>query len=98
MHSGDNSPLNSNIFFAFLNGILDIASTDAGLSIFIECLRYLRDTHILAKKSEISIASLNAAIEELDAYNKTKKDFHWNNFCEFIKLNLEEWLVLNDTV
>ena len=29
---------------------------------------------------------------------KEQKEFHWNNFCEFIKLNLEEWLVLNDTV
>ena len=36
--------------------------------------------------------TLNAAIEEFEAFRKNQKDFHWNNFCEFVKLNMKEWL------
>jgi hypothetical protein len=42
------------------------------------------------------------ATAEFDAYkNNTeqeKKDFHWNNFCELVKLNTGEWLIPNDTI
>lgn len=71
---------------------------DSGLIIFVEYLKYLRDINIVKQKSTNAIATLNAAIEEFEAFRKNKKDFHWNNFCEFVKLNMKEWLVLNDSI
>lgn len=76
----------------------NILSTGAGLQVFAEYLKYLRDIFIITQKSVDSIASLNAAIEEFEAYTENKKEFHWNNFCEFVKLNMKEWLSVNDTV
>ena len=76
----------------------NILSTGAGLQVFAEYLKYLRDIFIITQKSVDSIASLNAAIEEFEAYTESKKEFHWNNFCEFVKLNMKEWLSVNDTV
>ena len=86
-------------------------TADTGLLIFVEQLRYLRDTIIircsgeqdeLENDSSDAATSLVVAIAEFDAYQssteKEQKEFHWNNFCEFVKLNMEEWLVLNDTV
>jgi hypothetical protein len=70
----------------------------SGLLVFAEHLRYLRDNYIVTQKSADVIVSLNAAIEELEAYRESKKEFHWNNFCEFVKLNMKEWLLANDTV
>ena len=75
-----------------------LASEDAGLTVFVEHLRYLRDAYILTLGPVDSIATLNAAIEEFEAYQKTKKDFHWNNFCEFLKHNMKEWLAVDDSV
>ena len=75
-----------------------LAAKDSGLIVFVEHLRYLRDAYILTLQSTEIITTLNAAIEELDAYIKTKKDFHWNNFCEFLKQNMKEWLTVNDSV
>ena len=75
-----------------------LASEDAGLIVFVEHLRYLRDAYILTLGPVDSIATLNAAIEEFEAYQKTKKDFHWNNFCEFLKHNMKEWLAVDDSV
>ena len=79
-----------------------------GLFIFVEQLKYLRDTLVIkayeTDSEELSnIASaILIAIAEFEAYtnstDKEQREFHWNNFWEFIKLNLEEWLVLNDTV
>ena len=71
---------------------------DAGLVVFVEHLKYLRDAFILTQKSIEAIATLTAAIEEFEAFKADKKDFHWNNFCEFIKLNMKEWLAGNDSV
>ena len=71
---------------------------DSGLVIFIEHLKYLRDIYIITQKPAEVIASLNAAIEEFEAHNKTHNEFHWNNFCEFVKLNMREWLIVNDSV
>ena len=73
-------------------------TADYGLSILVEHLKYLRDTYIITQGSTEVIASLNAAIEEFEAYKQTKKEFHWQNFCEFIKLNMKEWLAINDSV
>lgn len=75
-----------------------LASEDAGLLVFIDHLRYLRDAYIITKKPVDTVATINAAIEEFEAYKKTKKDFHWSNFCEFLKLNMKEWLAVDDSV
>ena len=75
-----------------------LASEDSGLLVFVEHLRYLRDAYVLTQQSVDTIATLNAAIEEFEAYRNTKKDFHWNNFCEFLKQNMKEWLAVNDSV
>ena len=75
-----------------------LTADSSGLYIFVEYLKYLRDTYIITQKSTEVIATLNAAIEEFEAFRKNKKEFHWNNFCEFVKLNMKEWLVANDSV
>ena len=75
-----------------------LSAEDSGLAVFVEHLRYLRDACILTQKSVDKVVTLNAAIEEFEAYRKTKKDFHWNNFCEFLKQNMKEWLAVNDSV
>ena len=75
-----------------------LATNDAGLVIFAEHLKYLRDIYIITQKSADVIATLNAAIEEFEAYKKSNKDFHWNSFCEFVRLNMKEWLAANDSV
>lgn len=75
-----------------------LVAEDSGLIVFIEHLKYLRDAYILTLQSTDTIATLNAAIEEFEAFRKTKKDFHWNNFCEFLKQNMKEWLAVNDSV
>jgi hypothetical protein len=68
------------------------------LPIFIEGLKYTRDKCIITQTSAEAVATLNAAIEEFEAYIQTGKEFHWNNFCEFVKLNMKEWLAANDSV
>ena len=78
--------------------ILTVTVKESGLPLFVECLKYLRDTYIITQKSTEAIASLNVAIEEFEAYRKTQKEFHWHNFCEFVKLNMKEWLAVNDSV
>ena len=78
-----------------------LKANDAGLTLFVEHLKYLRDAHILSNSSvEVSpsITALSTAIEEFEAYRKSQKDFHWNNFCEFLKLYMKEWLTANDSV
>lgn len=75
-----------------------LAAEDSGLVVFVEHLRYLRDAYIITLQPADTIATLNAAIEEFDAYKKTKKDFHWNTFCEFLKQNMKEWLAVNDSI
>jgi hypothetical protein len=78
--------------------ILNITANNAGLPVFVEGLKYIRDTYIITQKSTDAIATLNAAIEEFEAYTKTGEEFHWNNFCEFVKLNMKEWLAANDSI
>ena len=41
----------------------------SGLIIFIEHLKYLRDTDIIVQKSPETIATLNAAIEEFEGHS-----------------------------
>ena len=73
-------------------------ANDAGLMVFIEHLKYLRDINIITQGPTHKIATMNAAIEEFEAYKKTKKEFHYNNFCEFLKQNMKEWLAVDDSV
>ena len=84
-------------------------SKETGLIFFIEYLRYIRDHLVLEpggtsdeNLTKTKLATLVTAIAEVDAYfinqDTTKKTFHWNNFCELVKLNMEDWLDLNDSV
>ena len=81
---------------------------EAGLKLFVEYLKYLRDLVVLSnypKESEyskIQMASIITAIAEFDAYTQMQdsrqKTFHWNNFCELLKQNMEDWLKIDDSV
>jgi hypothetical protein len=81
------------------------ADTTAGLLLFVEHLRFMRDNLILGPGSPEAVeqaATLVAAVAEFDAYNSSndqeQKTFHLNNFCELVKLNIGEWLVQNDSI
>jgi hypothetical protein len=75
---------------------------DCGLLLFVEYLKYLRDYIILTESCNSSAATLIAAVAEFDAYKQTpdkqQKVFHWNNFCELLKRNMEDWLKIDDSV
>jgi hypothetical protein len=82
-------------------------SKSAGLAIFIEHLRYLRDSMILAagddlekaNETNMKLATIITAVAEYEASTSAdQKVFHWNNFCELVKQNMEDWLELNDSV
>ena len=84
-----------------------LQSKSAGLSIFVEHLRYLRDSMILSVdgdleknyKTNTKLATIITAVAEYEASISTdQRVFHWNNFCELVKHNMEEWLELNDSV
>ena len=75
---------------------------DAGLILFVEYLKYLRDSIVLneydteSENSKVKIASIIVAISEFEAYQQVQdskqKTFHWNSFCELFKQNMEDWL------
>ncbi len=79
-----------------------------GIEHFIEYLKYLRDTAIIkaesakALENDSKVITLITAVSEFEAYKNSKDEkqrkFHWNNFCEFVKLNMEEWQVFNDSI
>jgi uncharacterized protein Yka (UPF0111/DUF47 family) len=79
-----------------------------GLEYFIEYLRYLRDCSILSAESiedldaNVKVNTLIAAISEFEVYENTEDEaqsmFHWNNFWEFVKLNIKEWQTSNDSI
>lgn len=78
-----------------------------GLVLFIEYLKYLRDISVIKTIDKEStkqeeLATLVTAIAEFEAFytlnNKTQRVFHWSNFCELMKQNMEEWLTLDDSV
>lgn len=76
-------------------------ANDSGLLLFVEHLKYLRDNHTITSTSIEAnhyLLSINAAIKEFEEWQKNKKEFHWNNFCEFVKLNMKEWLIPNDSI
>ena len=80
----------------------------AGLMLFREYLRYLRDSIIISEynngleNSKVKMATITAAVAEFDAYlqtlNDKQKTFHWNTFCELLKQNMEDWLNIDDSV
>lgn len=75
---------------------------DSGLNIFVEHLKFKRDCLILQPNNKTKLTSLAAAIAEFEAYQTSEenkqKEFHWNNFCNFVKLNMEEWQIPNDSI
>lgn len=80
----------------------------AGLALFGEYLRYLRDSIIMSEynnaleNSKVKMATIIAAVTEFDAYLQTQNDkqktFHWNIFCELLNQNMEDWLKIDDSV
>lgn len=80
--------------------------SNIGLNILVEQLKYIRDSLIIKashnKEFNTKISSLIVAVNEFEAYQKSteysQKVFHLNNFFEFVKLNMEDWLKINDTV
>lgn len=79
----------------------------AGLNIFVEHLKYLRDSMILsteenlykADNTNIKLTTIITAIAEYEASSCAEQhDFHWNNFWELVKQNMEDWLELDDSV
>ena len=82
---------------------------ELGIEFFVEHLEYLRDRLIInninnleQEPTKTALASITTAIAEFGAYrgatSSEQKLFHWNNFCTFVKLNMGEWLALNDSV
>lgn len=79
---------------------------NTGLLLFAEYLRYLRDSYILKYFDTADVTpeltTLIAAVAEFDAYKDStetqNKTFHWNNFCELIKQNMEGWLHIDDSI
>ena len=82
-----------------------------GMLLLVEQLKFIRDVAIitpaitgtaLSEVKEASVSALVIAIEEFETYQRTsdkeQKVFHWNNFWEFVRLNMEEWLTLNDSI
>ena len=53
-------------------------------------------------KTEDILTTLIVAIAEFEAYQDSvdaaQRTFHFNSFWELIKINIEEWLALNDTI
>lgn len=84
-----------------------LQSKTAGLNIFVEHLKYLRDLMLLVanndlekiSKTNTELTTIIAAVAEYEAsVNTDQKAFHWNNFCELVKYNMEDWLELDDSV
>jgi len=114
-----------------LNNKEFLGNLGASLLVFVEQLKYLRDSLIVKsaddpiepteptepfaefdecltkqaeqeKPEEEALAMLIIAIAEFEAYQNStdmaQKDFHFNNFWEFVKINIDGWLTLNDTI
>ena len=79
-------------------------NTKAGLYLYVEYLKYLRDSFILESydQNKLKIVAINAAVAEFCAWDESSVEevsrFHWNNFCELMRLNMEEWLASNDSI
>ena len=81
-------------------------NNSAGLLLFIESLKFIRDCFIIDSishgENDTRLAVVATAIAEFDAYmscdSENKKSFHLDNFCELTKIVMEELLEFNDTV
>lgn len=82
---------------------------DTGISLFINHLKYIRDSVVIKQHVDLeqepvktTLATLMAAIAEFEASKRAvdaqQKNFHWNTFCDFVKFNMEEWLILYDSI
>lgn len=87
----------------------DNLDKDTGMCLFINHLKYIRDSVVIKPQIDIeqepvktTLATLMAAIAEFEASKKAvtaqQKTFHWNTFCDFVKLNMKEWLILYDSI
>lgn len=82
---------------------------DTGMSLFVNHLKYMRDSVVIKPQIDLerepvktTLATLMAAIAEFEASKRAadiqQKNFHWNTFCDFVKFNMEEWLILYDSI
>jgi hypothetical protein len=82
---------------------------DTGMSLFVNHLKYIRDSVVIKPQIDLeqepvktTLATLMAAIAEFEASKRAadtqQKNFHWNTFCDFVKFNMEEWLILYDSI
>jgi hypothetical protein len=83
---------------------------ETGLIFFAEYLRYFRDFLVISLNTDLNkqealkleIATLATAIAEYDEYkvcqDEAKRVFHWDNYCELVKINMEGWLDLVDSI
>jgi hypothetical protein len=77
-----------------------------GLFLFVEYLKYLRDSIIIKSVDNLgvqsSLTAIITTIAEFEAYlistENDKKVFHWNNFWELVKQHMEEWLLIDDSI
>lgn len=81
-------------------------SNQTGLIIFVEYLKLIRDRLIIGyadyPDAQTAMATVITAVAEVEAFldpqEATNKVFHWNNFCELVKQNMEEWLRIDDSI
>lgn len=77
---------------------LSMENQNDRVQILITYLKYLRDVELFNfdKEAFENIPLLNSTIAELEAAVRQSKseyvDFHIQNFCELLKINLKEWL------
>lgn len=92
--------------FKQLNKVL-FQTKAAGINLFVEHLKFLRDSLILNTQEDLSVPSptntrittLSTAIAEFEAIAVgDKKDFHWDNFCMLMNQNMGDWLELHDSI
>ena len=80
-----------------------------GLLIFVEYLKYLRDSlfisdskNTLDELTKTKISALTIAIAEFEAFMQAQdslhSSFHWSNFIKMVDYNMEEWLKLDDSI
>jgi hypothetical protein len=92
-----------------LKKLSDNLNKDTGMSLFVNHLKYMRDSVVIKQQVDLeqepvktTLATLMAAIAEFEASKRAvdvqQKNFHWNTFCDFVKFNMEEWLILYDSI
>ena len=92
----------------YLRDILITESLDAPINDteiiepFPEFNEQIAEPEIIISSDEEALATLLIAIAEFECYQSsddtTQKNFHFNNFWESVKINIDRWLALNDTI